>query len=50
MKSAKHITAIPLRDWVIFFSPYDENLAYSFVETMEKVTRSMGIRVEQPNL
>lgn len=50
MKTAKHITPIALKDWVIFCAPYDENLAYGFEETIEKVTRSMGIRVARANV
>ena len=50
MKFVKHLSPMPLKDWAIFYQKYDEGLAFQFAETIFKVTRSMGIVVNDPTL
>ena len=48
MKNAKHLKAIPLKKWILFYAPRDEQLAYEFSVNLNKVARSMNLFIDEP--
>jgi hypothetical protein len=48
MKNARHISAVPLKRWLLFYAQRDENQAYEFSVNLNKVARSMGMMIDEP--
>jgi hypothetical protein len=48
MKNMRHLLAVPLENWVLFYGARDEQLAIDFNEQLYKVSKAMGIKVADP--
>lgn len=48
MKSARHLSAVPLQRWLLFYAQRDENQAYEFSVNLNKVAKSMGMMIDEP--
>ncbi len=50
LRDHQHLSAVPLRDWVLVFSPRDYEKAQMFVDEIVQIARPMGIEVARPAL
>ena len=48
MKTARHIKAIRMRKWIIFYAIRDENIAYDFSVNVTKIANSMDMVIDEP--
>lgn len=48
IKNAKHLKAVDLDNWILFYGPRDENVAFEFFEKLRGIAGAMGILVREP--
>lgn len=50
LRNAKHLSAVDLKDWAIFFMPRDEDKAHMVVNELRQISSPMGFRVSEPEM
>jgi len=50
LRNAKHVSAVDLRDWAIFFMPRDEDKAHMVCSELRQIATPMGFRVHDAEI